>query len=89
MKIENSNKTLTANEALILQQLYEDGGSDVTVLAKDSGLSRRYLLELIAKLKRRGLIYLESDYMDISVHITRAGRRLISYIWPEVSGARA
>lgn len=88
MKFEKSNQTLTTNEALILQQVYEDGGGELSTLARENGLSKKYILELVNKLKRRGLIYLENDYEGISVYVTRAGQRLIRYIWPESQMAR-
>ncbi len=43
---------LTADEALVLQQLHEDGEDDTRMLARSMGLPRRYVLGLLAGQKR-------------------------------------
>ena len=74
---------LTTNEALILQQIYEDGSDDVVVLAGQVGLSRRTVMNILADLRRKGLMAIDQIYGDAWVRLTARGKRLVQKIWPE------
>lgn len=74
---------LTTNEALILQQIYEDGSDDVVVLAGQVGLSRRTVMNILVDLRRKGLMAIDQIYGDAWVRLTARGKRLVQKIWPE------
>ena len=82
-KIQAKEVNLTTNEALILQQIYEDGGDDVVVLAGQVGLSRRTVMNILADLRRKGLMAIDQIYGDAWVRLTTRGKRLVQKIWPE------
>ncbi len=76
-------RALTLSEAIVLQQVHEDGEDDTGSLAKALGMSRESTLNVIAHLKRKGLVAIDGSYDGLWVHLTRKGRRLIHYLWPE------
>ena len=82
-KIQSKEVNLTTNEALILQQIYEDGGDDVVVLAGQVGLSRRTVMNILVDLRRKGLMAIDQAYGDAWVRLTTRGKRLVQRIWPE------
>ena len=82
-KIQAKEVNLTTNEALILQQIYEDGSDDVVVLAGQVGLSRRTVMNILADLRRKGLMAIDQIYGDAWVRLTARGKRLVQKIWPE------
>ncbi len=82
-KAQSKEVNLTTNEALILQQIYEDGGDDVVVLAGQVGLSRRTVMNILADLRRKGLMATDQIYGDAWVRLTARGKRLVQKIWPE------
>ena len=82
-KIQAKEVNLTTNEALILQQIYEDGGDDVVVLAGQVGLSRRTVMNILADLRRKGLMAIDQIYGNAWVRLTARGKRLVQKIWPE------
>lgn len=82
-KAQSKEVNLTTNEALILQQIYEDGGDDVVVLAGQVGLSRRTVMNILADLRRKGLMAIDQIYGDAWVRLTARGKRLVQKIWPE------
>ena len=82
-RIQAKEVNLTTNEALILQQIYEDSGDDVVVLAGQVGLSRRTVMNILADLRRKGLMAIDQIYGDAWVRLTARGKRLVQKIWPE------
>ncbi len=82
-KVQSKEVNLTTNEALILQQIYEDGGDDVVVLAGQVGLSRRTVMNILADLRRKGLMAIDQIYGNAWVRLTARGKRLVQKIWPE------
>lgn len=82
-KAQSKEVNLTTNEALILQQICEDGGDDVVVLAGQVGLSRRTVMNILADLRRKGLMAIDQIYGDAWVRLTTRGKRLVQKIWPE------
>lgn len=82
-KTQAKEVNLTTNEALILQQIYEDGSDDVVVLAGQVGLSRRTVMNILADLRRKGLMAIDQIYGDAWVRLTARGKRLVQKIWPE------
>lgn len=84
MKTRQSQEaTLTANGALLLQQVYEDGGDDAVKLAAQMGMPRRTAMHVLADLRRKGLMAIDQAYGDAWVRLTTRGKRLVQRIWPE------
>ena len=82
-KAQAKEVNLTTNEALILQQIYEDGGDDVVILAGQIGLSRRTAMNVLVDLRRKGLMAIDQAYGNAWVRLTTRGKRLVQKIWPE------
>ena len=84
MKTRQSQEAiLTTNEALVLQQVYEDGGDEAAMLAAQMGVPRRTAMNVLADLRRKGLMAIDQAYGDAWVRLTTRGKRLVQCIWPE------
>ena len=70
--IQLQEATLTTNEALVLQQVYEDGGDEAAMLAAHMGMPRRTAMNVLADLRRKGLMAIDQAYGDAWVRLTRA-----------------
>lgn len=82
--MQHMNKVhITPNEAIVLQQVYEDGEDDTRTLARQLGMSRHHVLSIIEHLKRKGLIMIDVDFDGLWVQLTQKGRQLIHYLWPD------
>ena len=65
MKTRQSQEAiLTTNEALVLQQVYEDGSDDAAMLAAQMGLPRRTAMNVLADLRDKGLMAIDQAYGD-------------------------
>lgn len=85
MKTRQSQEaTLTTNEVLVLQQVYEDGGDDAAMLAAQVGIPHRTAMRVLADLRHKGLMAIDQDYGNAWVRLTTRGKRLVQRIWPEV-----
>lgn len=65
--------TLTTNEALVLQQVYEDGSDEAAMLAAQMGIPRRTAMNVLADLRRKGLMAIDQAYGDAWVRLTTHG----------------
>ena len=84
MKTRQSQEvTLTTNEALVLQQVYEDGGDEAAMLAAQMGIPRQTAMHVLADLRRKGLMAIDQAYGYALVRLTTRGKRLVQRIWPE------
>lgn len=84
MKTRQSQEvTLTTNEVLVLQQVYENGGDEAAMLAAQMGMPRRTAMNVLADLRRKGLMAIDQAYGDAWVQLTTRGKRLVQRIWPE------
>ena len=81
--IQSQEAILTTNEALVLQQVYEDGGDEATILAAQMGMPRRTAMNVLADLRRKGLMAIDQAYGDAWVRLTTRGKQLVQRIWPE------
>lgn len=81
--------TLTPNEALILQQVHEDGEDDLSTVALQLGMSRSYVASVVAHLKSKGLVVVNTNLDDLWIHLTTRGRQLVNYMWPETRSVMA
>lgn len=80
---------LTTNEAILLQQVHEDGEDDTSTLADQLGMSRHHIIAMIERLKHKGLIAINSDFGDLWIHLTRKGQQLMYDLWPEANAKLA
>jgi hypothetical protein len=71
--IQSQEATLTTNGALVLQQVYEDGGDDAVMLAAQIGMPRRTAMNVLADLRRKGLMAIDQAYGDAWVRLTTRG----------------
>lgn len=78
-----SSVSLTTNEALVLQQIHEDGEDDLPTLSQQLGMSRGYAAAIIASLKHKGLLIVSDEYHHIWVRPSVRGKRIVHYIWPQ------
>lgn len=76
---------LSTTEALILQQVCEDVEDNAWTLARRAGMSRKGVLSIISRLQRKGLVTLSNDLEGLWVSLTKKGRALVRYIWPELA----
>ena len=76
-------QSLSLSEAIVLQQVNEDGEDDTRTLERALGMSPEHMLNVIGHLKRKGLVAIDGEYGGLWVHLTQKGRRLIRYLWPE------
>lgn len=88
-KVQANEINLTTNEALILQQVYEDGSDDAAMLAAQMGMLRRTVMSVLADLRRKGLMAIDQVYGDAWVRLTARGKRLVQRIWSEAQAMAA
>ena len=81
---QSQGTTLTTNEALVLQQVYEDGSDDAAILAAQMGMPRRTAMYVLVDLRCKGLMAIDQVYGDTWVQLTKRGKLLVQRIWPEV-----
>lgn len=82
MKQANSIN-LTTTEALVLQQVHEDGEDDLLSLSRQLGMSCGYVGAVIASLKHKGLLVLTDTHHQLWVRPSVRGTRTVRYIWPQ------
>ncbi len=82
-KVQANEINLTTNEALVLQQVYEDGGDEAAILAAQMGIPRRTAMNVLEDLWHKGLMVIDQAYGDAWVRLTMRGKRLVQRIWPE------
>ena len=87
-KTNNPNKNkqmdLSVNEALILQQVYEDGVDDVDSIVDQAGMPKKVTMNILTELKSKGLLtVIQQTYGKILVSVTSQGKKLINTMWPE------
>lgn len=80
---------LSTNEALVLQQVYEDGEENARTLARQLNLSRPHVVTILSRLRQKGLISLDSDMDGLWTRVTKNGSQLIRSMWPDAKGTFA
>lgn len=75
---------LSVNEALILQQVYEDGVDDVDNIVDQAGMPKKVTMNVLTELKSKGLLtVIQQTYGKILVSVTSQGKKLVNAMWPE------
>lgn len=75
---------LSVNEALILQQVYEEGVDDVDNIVDQAGMPKKVTMNVLTELKSKGLLtVIQQTYGKILVSVTSQGKKLVNAMWPE------
>lgn len=75
---------LSVNEALILQQVYEDGADDVDNIVDQAGMPKKVTMNVLTELKSKGLLtVVQQTYGKILVSVTSQEKKLVNAMWPE------
>ena len=81
---KNKQMDLSVNEALILQQVYEEGVDDVDNIVDQAGMPKKVTMNVLTELKSKGLLtVIQQTYGKILVSVTSQGKKLVNAIWPE------
>lgn len=81
---KNKQVDLSVNEALILQQVYEDGVDDVDSIVDQAGMPKKVTMNVLTELKSKGLLtVIQQTYGRILVSVTSQGKKLVNAMWPE------
>jgi DNA-binding MarR family transcriptional regulator len=81
--------TLNNEDAIVLQQISELGEEDVIGLQQSLGMNRGRVLASIESLRRKGLITVHRISDDWWFHLSRKGKQLTQYMWPEMAPVKA
>ena len=81
---KNKQMDLSVNEALILQQVYEEGVDDVDNIMDQAGMPKKVTMNVLTELKSKGLLtVIQQTYGKILVSVTSQGKKLVNAMWPE------
>ena len=81
---KNKQMDLSVNEALILQQVYEEGVDDVDNIVDQVGMPKKVTMNVLNELKSKGLLtVIQQTYGKILVSVTSQGKKLVNAMWPE------
>lgn len=81
---KNKQMNLSVNEALILQQVYEEGVDDVDNIVDQAGMPKKVTMNVLTELKSKGLLtVIQQTYGKILVSVTSQGKKLVNAMWPE------
>lgn len=83
MKTTTPSIQLTNDEALVLQQVYEDVEADISMLSYQLGMKRRTIMAILQDLRHKHLVAVSRGYAELWVNVSSKGRQLIRYMWPE------
>ena len=75
---------LTNDEALVLQQITENGEDDVIGLSHGLRMSRSRVAQQLERLRAKKLVTIKSVYGDLWVRASKRGRQLVRYMWPDI-----
>ena len=84
-KLKKSKQmSLSVNEALILQQVFEEGVDDVENIVDQAGMPKKVTMNVLSELKSKGLLtVIQQAYGKILVSVTNQGKKLVNVMWPE------
>lgn len=78
-----SKDPLTTNEAIILQQVNEDGEDDIRSLAHELGITRHHTIAEILRLEQKGLLDLHYGFDGLLLEVSRRGKQTVRSLWPD------
>ncbi len=82
-----SNDALTTNEAMILQQIYEDGEDVIRSLAYELYCLWQRTIADVVMLEQKGLLDFHHGFYGLLLEVSTPGKHLIHQIWPETQPA--
>lgn len=74
---------LSTDEAMILQQVYEDGEDDIRSLSYELGMERQAVIQGAVKLERKGLLDFRHSFDGLLLKVSRKGTTMVHSVWPE------
>ena len=76
---KNKQMDLSVNEALILQQVFEEGADDVENIVDQAGMPKKVTMNVLSELKSKGLLtVIQQAYGKILVSVTSQGKKLVN-----------
>ncbi len=81
--IAQMSHDLGNEEALALQQIYENEEITPDALARQLGMTKTKVMRLIETLRHKHLIAVKRTYEELWLNLNTEGRRVMKYIWPE------
>ena len=78
---------LTSDEALVLQQIAENGEDDVIGLSRGLSMSRSQVAKQLDRLRAKKLVTIKATCGDLWVRASKRGRQFVNYMWPEMAPA--
>ena len=83
-KSQKHQVDLSVNEALILQQVFEEGEDEVDNIVDQAGMPKKVTMNVLSGLKSKGLLtIIQHAYGRILVSVTSQGKKLVHAMWPE------
>lgn len=76
--------TLSNEDAMVLQQISENGEDDIISLSETLGMRRKRVMASLESLRRKGLITIQRTAGDWWVQVSAKGKQLTHYVWPEM-----
>lgn len=74
---------LNANEAVILQQIFDDGEDEIRDIEYEMHMPHHQIIDVIGRLRRKGFVTIKSDFDSMWIRVTARGRHLMLEAWPE------
>lgn len=75
---------LTDDEAMVLQQVYEDGEDDIRSLSFELGITRQSAIREALKLEQKGLLVFQHSFDGLLLKVSSKGKVMVRQLWPEV-----
>lgn len=77
--------SLSAEDAMVLQQISETGEEDLISLEQMLNMKRGRVMASLENLRKKGLITVQRNAGDWWVHMSTKGKELTRYVWPEMT----
>ena len=77
------NNILSTDEAMVLQQIYEDGEDDIRSLSFELGITRQSAIREALKLEQKGLLIFQHSFDGLLLKVSSKGKTIVRQLWPE------
>ena len=77
------NNILSTDEAMVLQQIYEDGEDDIRSLSFELGITRQSAIREALKLEQKGLLIFQHSFDGLLLKVSNKGKTIVRQLWPE------
>lgn len=78
-----NDDAISTDEAMVLQQVYEDGEDDIRSLSYELGITRQSAIRQALKLEQKGLLTLHNSFDGLILKVSGRGRVMVRKLWPE------